>query len=104
MIVKSYKILMIPLCLGIIIVILGVYPSITPHIFILGVVGSLSSILSMKFEKFFKPLTLATSALYLVVFLWISMIPGNIIIPVLSYIAVVLIALSILCLLLIRRG
>lgn len=104
MIAKLYKrLLAIPLCLGLIMVILGVYPSITPHIFILGVVGFSSSILHMKFDKFFKPLILATSTLYLVIFLWISTIPGNIVVTVLSYAALALTVLSIIALLLFKE-
>jgi len=85
-------------------VILGAYPSIIPHVLILGIVGVSSSILHMKFDKFFKPLILATSTLYSVIFLWISTIPGNIVVTVLSYIALVLTVLSIIALLLFKEG
>jgi archaellum biogenesis protein FlaJ (TadC family) len=83
---------------------LGIYPSITPHVFILGVVGSLSSILSTKFNKFFKHLTLATSICYLVVFLWILTIPGNILMTILSCIALMFTALFIIGLLVVKEG
>jgi archaellum biogenesis protein FlaJ (TadC family) len=83
---------------------LGIYPSITPHVFILGVVGSLSSILSTKFNKFFKHLTLATSICYLVVFLWILTIPGNVLMTILSCIALMFTALFIIGLLVVKEG
>lgn len=100
MVVRIYKKLFtIPLCLSLIMIVLGIYPSITPHILILGVVGFSSSVLSMKLDKFFKPLTLAASILYLVVFLWISTIPGDIIIAALSGVALLFTVLSIIVLL-----
>ncbi|MBS7610594.1 hypothetical protein KEJ27_00030 [Candidatus Bathyarchaeota archaeon] len=104
MVVRIYKKLFtIPLCLSLIVTVLGIYPSITPHILILGMVGFSSSVLSMKFDKFFKPLTLATSILYLVVFLWISTIPGNIMTAFLSYVALLFTVLSIISLLVVKE-
>ncbi len=86
---------------------LGIYPSITPHVLVLGAVGLLSSILSIstrKFNRLFKHLTLATSIFYLVVFFWISMIPGDMLITILSYVALMLTASSIIGLLVVREG
>jgi len=86
---------------------LGIYPSITPHVLILGAVGLLSSILSIstgKFNRLFKHLTLVASVFYLVVFFWISMIPGDILITILSCIALIFTALSIIGLLAVKEG
>jgi len=98
---------MIVSCLSLIMLALGIYPSITPHVLILGAVGLLSSILSTftgRFNRLFKRLTLAVSVFYLVVFFWISTIPGDILMTILSCIASIFTALSIIGLLVVKEG
>jgi len=76
---------LISLCLGLFLVGLGLYPSTTPHVLAIGILGASSSALITRYPKLFKPVVAAASILYIVVFLFLASVPGDILITVLAY-------------------
>ncbi|RLI26952.1 hypothetical protein DRO58_05065 [Candidatus Bathyarchaeota archaeon] len=76
---------LISMCLGLFLVGLGLYPSTTPHVLAIGILGASSSALTMRYPKLFKPVAMAASILYVVVFLFLASVPGDILITALAY-------------------
>lgn len=76
---------LIPLSLGVVLALLGVQSTLTPHVVAVGVFGSISSALTIRYARWFKPLAMSACILYLMVFLWIAMAPGSLFTTWLGY-------------------